>query len=134
MTQAVYDEITVNSASLPGSNDVKEARGKWIKVHGMPPKDILQAYHVSQTLSQADASILALAVTLNAGYLLADDKALRHAAQLYRLTLIGTGGILIRFKQLGYVRSVKIALADAINLGLRLDKKNQELILKAAGE
>jgi predicted nucleic acid-binding protein len=75
-----------------------------------------------------------LAVTLNAGYLLADDKALRRAAQLHKLTLIGTGGLLVRFKQLGYIRSVQRMLEEVVELGLRLDKRTQALILKAAGE
>lgn len=112
----------------------KEASQAWIKVHNWPPDDVIQAYQVSASLSQADAAALALAVTINAPYLLSDDPVFKSVAAHFKIKFVGAGALLLHLKQLGIIQSIKRELEQAQQSGYHIDHATTQLLLGAAAE
>lgn len=134
ITQAVYDEVVSEETDLPGSAELRAAVGEWISVHSMPPDHELAAYRQQFSISRPDASVIVLARQQHADLVLIDERELRRAAEDAGLSVIGTGGVLVRAKELGLIDNVRELLAAAVDTGLRISESVQQAVLEAAGE
>ena len=69
--EAVYEEVVVRGAGLPGAEEVASAA--WIKRTRVEDADKVRAYQ-AERLGEGEAEALALAEELNAGLVLVDDE------------------------------------------------------------
>jgi len=134
ITEAIYDEIVVKGKGKFGSREVQRAAGNWIRIHPTPPDKELKLYQQPNRLKSSDASVVALAKQLSANPVIIDELLVRRVAKANNLTVVGTGGLLIRFKRLGYIATLAGPLGQAIEHGLRLGKEVKMELLQRAGE
>ena len=133
VSQAVYDEVVPPGEERPGSREVAQAAGEWLRVHPTPPEEELRRSR-SPGLSGADASVIALAVAQKADLVLVDERALRRSLRAQGFRVVGVGGLLLRAKEKGLISNVREPLERARQEGLRLHPALVEKILREAGE
>ncbi len=85
-------------------------------------------------LGAGESSVLNLATSLQNYRVMLDDAAARACAKTLGLQFIGTGGFLVKAKQLGFIPSVSDALNEVINAGLWISDNVIDLLKKQAGE
>jgi len=134
VTEAIFQEVVQAGAGKPGSGEVERSVGSWITAHATPPGRELHAYRRTLRLSDADLSVIALAVELNADLVLVDEQLLRRAVIERGLTVAGSGGVLVQLKHARLITEVKPHLMQALAAGLRLDDDTLTAILALAGE
>ena len=108
--------------SLPG----------WIAVKH--PKDDPLVSALSKLLGDGESEAIALAIELNADFLILDDLKARKIAKDMGIKVIGTAGVLLLAKKRGIVNEVKPLLMALVDRGFRISNDVIEVILKAAGE
>jgi len=85
-------------------------------------------------LGKGEADVLSLALGENDASVLVDDAAARRAASALGICCFGTGGLIVRAKQRGVIRSVSDALSSAKDNGLWIGVGIEREILEMAGE
>ena len=134
MVEDVYNTLLDEATTGFAAAARQETVHAWIKVHNRPPDDVIQAYQVSAALSQTDAAALALAVTINAPYLLSDDDLFRSIAPHFKIKFVGTGALLVHLKHRGIIQSVKHKLEQAQHSGYHIDHATANVLLATAAE
>lgn len=131
IAQAVYTEIAVQGAGMPGSNEVQTL--SWIETK--PVKDRAKVLLLQTDLDIGESETIALALELKADLLLLDERLGRTKAANLGLKFIGILGILIEAKRLGHVSSIKRLMDDLIlKAGFWIDHKLYLKVLQAASE
>ena len=102
---AVFHEIVVQGAGLPGSMEIQNA--DWIMVHPCSDLDLLADIRAEKDIHLGEAEAICLALELGADAILLDEAAGRELARTYHLSFIGILGILLKAKQRGLVPHVK---------------------------
>jgi uncharacterized protein len=127
---AVYTELVVKGAGLPGSEAI--ARAKWLQARTVT--DRIQIDFLRADLDIGEAEAIVLAQEVGANPFLVDETRARTAAKLLDIPHIGTAGILILAKRRGHI--VQIApLLDALRARkFFLSDRLVRLILEQAGE
>ena len=111
---------------------------------GFPIKDTLsapwitvksvqnQAIHESLAgeLDQGEAESIALAIELQADYLLIDEKKGRQVARENELQIIGTLGIIIEARRRGYLSSVRKIMDELREIGFWISEKLYQEVLE----
>lgn len=92
---AVWEEIVINGAGKPGSDEVQAAT--WIRVKKAKNSNLVHS--LQQTLDRGEAEAIALAIELDAKLLLMDERLGRETAQSFDLPVIGLIGVLIEAKE-----------------------------------
>lgn len=100
--QIVYQEIVIDGAGEPGSDDIQTA--KWVEVQSCTNQDIINL--LNNELDPGEAEAIALAIELNADYLLIDEKDGRQKALDYHLKPLGVLGILLRAKEARLISTI----------------------------
>lgn len=128
---AVYHEIVIAGAGLPGAFDIQNA--DWIEVKQCTNLTLLN--QLKNSLHYGEAEAIALALETNANLILIDEDAGRTVALAYGLTVTGTLGILLRAKSQGLIPSIK-PLMDALihNARFFVSSHLYQRILVLAGE
>ncbi len=103
----------------------------WLKQPHLPAD--APAFNVPD-LGPGEAEVLALAVRNPGCLILMDDALGRQIARLNRVTMTGTGGILLRAKRQGLLPSLRETLDQLLAAGFWLDEETQHLLLAQAGE
>jgi predicted nucleic acid-binding protein len=103
----------------------------WLKVRSLP--DNQPVLHVPD-LGDGEAEVLALAVRTAGCLVLMDDALGRQLARLNRITVTGTGGILLRAKRERLIPSLRDALEELVAAGFWLDDETTQLLLDQARE
>ncbi|MDR1279961.1 MAG: DUF3368 domain-containing protein [Opitutaceae bacterium] len=86
-------------------------------------------------LDPGEASTIALALRQKPDALLIDERKGRRIEEtVYRLPVIGTGGVLLRAKTRGLIPSVKPLLEAMRRQGYYLSASLADRILRSAGE
>jgi len=100
---AVYKEINMHfSNNLEWQKSLDE---KFIFVHSLKPSAFLGQLLVN--LHPGESEALCLYLEKNASLCLLDDRDARILAQLHKINITGTLGLLIQAKKKGYIQSVK---------------------------
>ncbi|NMG08544.1 DUF3368 domain-containing protein [Brasilonema sp. UFV-L1] len=86
-------------------------------------------------LGNGESQVLSLALkTLGNSAAIVDDRAARRCGQVLGITTIGTGGILIKAKRRGLIKSVSQGIEALRDAGLWLSDNVVNLLKQQAGE
>ena len=113
--QAVYDEVVVVGAGLPGATEL--AAAAWITVVSPVGLDVVAAL-LASGLHRGEAEAIALAIERRADRLLIDERQGRLTAEGMGVRVIGSIGILIAAKERGEVEAVRPFLVALRGSGL----------------
>ena len=129
--QMVYQEIVIDGAGEPGSNEIQTAQ--WVEVQSYKNQDIINI--LSNELDPGEAEAIALALELNADYLLIDEKGGRLKAIDYHLKPLGVLGILLRAKEARLISDI-CTLMDRLRseAGFHIHQSLYEQVKQIAGE
>ncbi len=116
---AVAREVAPSLGELPG----------WIEVH-----QVVTIPVILPSLHAGERAAIALAVQLDADFVVLDDLAGRKAAETVGLTATGSLGLLVRAKRSGVIREVYPLMDAMISSGLYVSDALYRQILSIAGE
>jgi predicted nucleic acid-binding protein len=125
---AVYEEVVIKGGGRVGAKEVAEA--KWIVVADLPEtvRGTLQPRPLA--LHAGEVETIELAMGLEAGLVILDEKLARKVAKGQGLNVIGTVGILKYASQRGLLSDLKGAL-DALRAeGIRIGDKVYREVLR----
>jgi len=124
--------VELELAEVP--NQVKSiADLNFIKV--LTPNDILTVSHLKKSLDDGEAEAIALAIEINADFLIIDEWKGRRIAKQLGLQVVGLLGILLTAKRKGIIPEIKPILMDLItNVNFRLHPDIIKNVLHEAGE
>lgn len=108
---SVFNEV----AALDGFNISTESFKNATWVEQQTPENDKFVNHLLMEIDLGEAEAIALAVQLNADYVIMDEKIGRSVAQKYDIKTIGLLGILIRAKEIGVVKSLKPIIDELMN-------------------
>ena len=135
----LYDEIIIPQAveleldtgkslgiSLPNIDSLP-----WITIRESLSGEILP---LVTELGMGEREALALAIEIPDSLVILDDALGRRYARLLRVQFTGTLGILLKGKQVGYMKTIAPILDRLDALRFRLDPSTRTAVLKLAGE
>ncbi len=129
--QAVYYEAVVAGREEGGAKrEVSEA--SWIEV--VKVRDRLAVEVLLDELDLGEAETIVLALELRADWVLMDEKKGRRKLSQLGMRKIGTVGMLLKAKKLGYIQSVRDELDSLCEKGFSLSKAVIDAVLEQAGE
>lgn len=106
--RAVLEELRVQD-NLPGSQGVRDAiNAGWIKIEAVKQGALVRA--MQRDLDKGEAEAIALAIEVNAEWVLMDERDARKAATSMKLKVVGVLGILLRAQREGRLRSLEQAM------------------------
>ena len=127
--QAVADELEKGRSlgvSLPVLTSLS-----WIDIVAI---ESTTAIPDDEKLGLGEKEVMALAQSKTDTLVLLDDGLARVRAQQLGIQLTGTLGVILKGKQLGYVKTVKPILDRLDGLGFRVSRSTRSAVLKVAGE
>lgn len=101
--QAVYDEIVVRGAGLPGAAEVQS--GGWIMCRSATEQNVVTA--LLSELDHGEAETIALAAEVHADLVLLDERMARRVAVRFGLKFVGLLGVLMEAKAKGLIPAVR---------------------------
>ncbi|MBO1346543.1 MAG: DUF3368 domain-containing protein [Hormoscilla sp. GUM202] len=126
---AVWDEVTVLGAGLPGAQAVRQAQ--WIEIQA-PLPTILEP--ISLLVDRGEAEAIALAQSIPNSIVLLDDIQARRLVEHLKIPRIGTLGILRRAKNAGLITEVKVYIEQLLANGIYIKSSLVEAVLRDLGE
>ena len=131
---SVWNEIILNSDTLPGSSEVKKACDDgWISI--AKPGNTTVVDLLGLGLHRGEAEAIALAVELHSSLILLDDADARIAATALGLRKTGVIGILIKAKTDGKIDSLREELNALMDrMGFYIDEELYGQALSSVGE
>ncbi len=129
--QAVYDEAVVFGREKGGA-EREVARAKWVKVKEV--KDRLAVEVLLDELDLGEAETIVLAREINADWVLMDEKKGRRKLEQLGLQKIGTIGILLKAKEMGYVEMLRPELKRLREKGFSISQHVIDAVLERANE
>jgi predicted nucleic acid-binding protein len=128
---AVYHEIAVVGAGLPGATEVQTL--DWIETRKVTNTALATALQVELDVGEAEA--IALAVELQADLLLLDERRARAVASRLGVAFVGLLGVLVDAKHEGLISNVR-PLLDSLTTraGFWITRELYTDVLKAVGE
>ena len=128
--RAVYQEVVIDGAGLPGSLELKAAT--WAKVVETSLEPQLSL--LLNSLDPGEVAAISLAVATPGARLLIDDQAGRHIAKQLQLTVVGTLGLLLAAKQKHLLGEVAPVLEQLQKGSFWLSRDLILRVLEEAGE
>lgn len=131
IAEGVWAELNAFGKAWPGSKEATDA--EWIERHDVSNRPLVSV--LRRDLDGGESETIALAVELNAHFVLLDEKDGRLAAIRLGLRPIGVLGILLSAKSKGHLKAVRPCL-DSLrhDAGFYIDKKLYEYVLIRASE
>lgn len=131
ISEAVWDELNAQGVAWPGRADVE--RSPWVRRHPRLANELVRA--LRRELDPGECETIALAITLDAGLVLLDDREAREAAEYLGLHVGGVLGSLLEAKARGYLKEVRPAV-DALReqAGFFISPRLYQRFLELAGE
>ena len=126
---AVADELAAGSESAGAG----AAAQPWLIIEAVESSDPVLR-RLSVILDRGEASALALASRVNAGLVLADDRAARREAERMGLSVRGALGVLVDAKRAGHVAAVRPLVARMQGYGIWLSDELVRAVLESVGE
>jgi len=129
--EAVYNESVVAGRNEGGAKrEVSQAR--WIKVKRV--KDRLAVELLLDELDEGEAEAIVLARELKAEWVLMDEKKGRRKLRMLGMQKIGTIGILLKAKEMGYIETIRSDLEKLRSKGFSISQRVVDVVLERAGE
>ena len=138
----LYNSITIPpqvlkelhiSTDKPGARALSKAIADgWINT--AHPKKISTPGILTLILDAGEAAAIQLASEEDVRLLILDDRRGREIASRRGIKIIGTGGILVSAKRMGYLKKVTPVLNDLSRVGYRLSPELCKRIIELAGE
>ena len=129
--QAVYDEAVAVGRELGGAKREILA-AKWIKPQ--PVKDRLAVDVLLDQLDLGEAETIVLARELNADWVMMDEKKGRRKLDQLDIKKIGTVGILLKAKQVGFVSVIRPDIEILHQQGFSISQSVIDEVLRQAHE
>jgi predicted nucleic acid-binding protein len=129
--KAVFEEVAVAGAGLPGSDEVRDA--SFIDVTTPGRGDLVEAL-LATGLHRGESEALAIATERHADLVLIDERQGRLTAQGMGLPVVGTVGVLVAAKTQGHVSLLAPLLRRVREEGLWLADDLVRRVLIGAGE
>lgn len=129
--QAVFDEVVVAGAGLPGASAV--AAAAWIRVVTPARVELVDAL-LASGLHHGEAQAIAVAIDLKADRLLIDERQGRLTAEAMGVAVVGSVGILVAAKTRGDILSIAPHLVALRASGLWLSESLVARVLASVGE
>ena len=127
----VFEEITQRGGTMPGAEAVLAAR--WVETRSCTNTVLVQALRTQ--LDSGEAEAIALALELESGLLLIDEKMGRQVARGFSLSVMGLIGVLTLAKRKGFILEMKSVLDELIQrAGFRISDDLYQAVLKKEGE
>jgi predicted nucleic acid-binding protein len=104
----------------------------WLRIQAPnvpPPASLLR-----RRLGNGEWEALALAIELNANWIILDDLPARRSAEATGLNVIGTLGTLVTAKRTGLLKSIRPELDALMRTSFFLSPQLYDELLRAAGE
>lgn len=131
LPQTVFDEIVHDGAGLPGAEEIRQAN--WVEIRTCQNTALISL--LSQELDPGESEAIALALEIQADFILMDEDMGRKIAIRYHLQPLGVLGILLRAKNDGFIPAVKPCLDNLIQQArFFIHTKLYQDVLQAAGE
>lgn len=126
---AVWNEVTVQGAGLPGAQAVSEL--KWLEIHEPMPA-ILQSLAI--LVDRGEAEAIALALGNPGSTVLLDDAQARRVAERFGVARIGTLGILRKARIAGLIGPIAPHVTTLRENGIYIRRELVEAVLRDLGE
>ena len=126
--ETVWEEVAVEGK--PGREKI--VRSEFIYVARVRNKRL--ASLLKEFVDEGEAEAITLALEVNAGILLIDDRDARDLAKKLGLQVMGTLGVLALAKYRGLIQEAKPIIDELIKSGFWISKKILEKFLKELGE
>ena len=129
--EAVWREVVVDGENQPGAKEIHQA--DWVERAVVSNQQLVRS--LRQELDPGEAEAIALAVEINADWLLMDERLGRQTARHFGLGYIGLIGILKTAKQRGEIAALRPLLEQLRDLaGFRISPALYERALREMGE
>ena len=129
--EAVWQEVVVDGDDQPGAKEILQAG--WVERADVSNRQLVRS--LRQELDPGEAEAIALAVEVNADWLLMDERLGRQTARHFGLGYIGLIGILKAAKQRGEIAALRPLLEQLRDLaGFRISPALYEQALREMGE
>src|SRR3990172_3553526 len=129
--EAVWQEAVIDGEGQPGANEIRQAG--WIERATVSNRQLVRS--LRQELDPGEAEAIALAVEINADWLLMDERLGRQTARHFGLGYIGLIGILKAAKKRGEIAALRPLLEQLRDLaGFRISLALYEQALREMGE
>jgi predicted nucleic acid-binding protein len=131
IAQAVYDEAVVAGREAGGAKR-EVSTAAWIKT--VRVKDRLAVEVLLDEMDLGEAETLVLAREIGADWVLMDEKKGRRKLKQLGLKKIGTVGILLKAKQVGFLSAIRPDIERLCQQGFTLSQAVIDQVLQEAGE
>jgi uncharacterized protein len=119
--RAVYDEVVLRGAGLPGAEEVRQS--SWIEVRENPSEPRLEEEAACSRLGGGERAAIFLAASLRADLILIDDYQARTAAKRVGLRVAGSIAILEHGAEAGKVVELRSVYLSLLRQGVRFDRR-----------
>jgi len=126
----VYEEIVVQGAGKPGSDEVRNA--DWIKRQSVSDQAGVQKLRNDELLGAGEAETLVLAAELKADLVLLDDRKARKVAARMKVKRIGTIAIILMAYRKGLIKDLPSVLKTAQQKAFRINERILKRLKKQA--
>jgi uncharacterized protein len=126
---AVWNEVTIQGAGLPGSQAVSQLT--WLEIQ-TPEGSILEP--LSILVDRGEAEAIALAQSTPNSTVLLDDAQARRVAERLGICRIGTLGILRKAKKTGLIAEIKVYIEQLRINGIYIRSSLVDAVLRDVGE
>jgi len=132
----IVEEIVVNGRGRPGSAELKQALGAWVREE-MPAPALVQRF-AAEPISAHDREVLALVQQRQAFdrevHLLGNDEVVLRVAGLHQLRYQRVTDLVVAMKQRGLVSQARSVFELMVNRGFGIRDIHLQAALQTAGE
>lgn len=124
ISQEVWDEVVINGAGLPGSEEVQQAsQSGWIRVEPIAGSEQLRTWRNHYTLGAGELATIILARELQADFALMDERRARNLALSEGVNVLGSIGIIELGYQKGEVSELRQVYHKLLSSGAYMNRK-----------
>jgi uncharacterized protein len=129
--EAVWDEVVIEGQGQPGADEVR--RAQWIKRSTVANRELVHL--LRQDLDAGEAEAIALAIEINADWLVMDERLGRETARHFGLHCVGLIGLLSAAKRRGDILALHPLLDQLRDVaGFHISSVLYQQVLRDAGE
>ena len=129
---AIFESVLIPPAVAREISPSIPVLPTWLRIQApnvLPPASLLR-----RRLGNGEWEALALAIELNANWIILDDLPARRSAEATGLNVIGTLGTLVTTKRAGVLNSIRPELNALVRTSFFLSAQLYDELLHAAGE